>query len=274
MRKPVVAGSFYPDNKKDLEKIIKKFLTKSEKRKCKAIIAPHAGYVYCGKTLGKTYSSIEQNFDTVIILGVDHYGFGSISTTTEDWETPLGIVKIDKEFIDKLPQKFIRINHSAHLREHSIEVQLPWLQYLFKDFKFVPISINPIYFDKENTKQIGRVITKAAKNKRVLIIASSDFTHHGSMYAYSVYRGHIDEILKKIKENDLEIAKAVCNLESEKVIELSQHRTICGYGCIGSAIEAAKLLNAKSGKIIDYTTSYEITKDKEAIVAYCGIVTF
>lgn len=275
VRSPAVAGAFYPADKKELERMLEKFLSqvKVEKITCNGIVSPHAGYIYCGKTAAKVYKSVKTEFDIAVILGVDHYGFGSISTSTENWQTPLGIVETDKEFIDELPKNFIRTDNSVHVREHSIEVQIPWLQYLFKDFKIVPISINPIYFDLETVKEMGRVISRAIKKtgKEVLVIASSDFTHYGSIYGYKKFKGGIDEVLKKIKGEDMKIIKSICELDTEKIIELGKYRTVCGYGCIAAVVETVKLLGAKGGKLIDYLTSYEVSKDPEAIVSYCGI---
>lgn len=281
IREPVVAGSFYLFGSTELKKEIEKFLPiKSEKKDVISIVAPHAGYIYCGKTAAKVYSLIGNKFETVIVLGPNHSGLGNgIATSLGMWKTPFGSVTIDEEFVKELTKNSIIVDDfRAHLREHSIEVQLPWLQYLFKNFKFVPICINPIYFDIKSCKEIGEKIAEVTKKlkRKVLIVASSDFTHYGSAYGYEPFRGTHSQVLKKIKNTDLEIAGYVAKLMPEKLIETCDEKrlTVCGYGAIAAAVWASKSLGAKSGKVIDYSTSFDVSHDLSAIVGYCGIAIF
>lgn len=282
IRNPAVAGSFYPDNSEELKNAIKNFLGKTEpkKRKCIGIVAPHAGYAYCGKTAASAYKSISNNFDTAVILGPNHGGLGvGVSASLENWKTPLGILEVDEEFVKELIKDSVIMEDSrSHWREHSIEVQLPWLQYLFKDFRIVPISINPIYFDVKTCKEIGDKIAEASRitRRNILIVASSDFTHYGSMYGYEPFRGKTADILDKIKKMDSEIIDLITDLKPKEVIETCEEKrlTICGYGGIAAMLYAASSLKAKQGELIDYSTSFEVSKDISAVVCYAGISIF
>jgi len=282
IRNPAVAGTFYPFNSSDLRRMIERFFFKANAipTKARAVISPHAGYEYCGKTAASVYKSIEGEFDTIVVIGPNHTGMGNgVSTSFDTWRTPLGNVPVDQEFAKALTEDSIIVeDYRSHLQEHSIEVQLPWLQYKFNDFKFVPISINPIYYDIGTCKEIGNKISEVAKslNKNILVVGSSDFTHHGSSYGNVVYKGPISKILKEMKNFDLEIAGYAAKMMPERVIEVCREKrcTVCGYGPIAASIWSAKGLGAKEGKILDYSTSFDVSKNANAIVAYCGIVLY
>jgi hypothetical protein len=279
IRNPVVAGAFYPYDAKELREMIKKFLekTKPERRNTIGIVAPHAGYIYCGKTAAAVYNLVSHGFDTVVLLGPNHSGFGTgVATSLETWKTPLGSLKPDEDFVREIfRDSIITEGPKSHWKEHSIEVQLPWLQYKFEDFKIVPISINPIYFDLDTCKEIGTKISETATylRRKVLIVASSDFTHYGSMYGYEPFRGDAKDILKKIKEMDMEVINSILKLKPVDVIKTCDEKklTICGYGGIAAMLFAARDLGAKKGELIDYSTSFEVSKNTGAIVGYAGI---
>ena len=280
IRNPAVAGQFYPFSSGKLEGMIEDFLkVKTDEVNAIGFVSPHAGYVFSGKTAGFVYSMIK-DFDIVVILGPNHSGLGSpVATCSGVWKTPLGSAEIDEEFVEELTKNSIIVNDSkAHLREHSIEVQLPFLQHKFKEFKFVPISINPIYFKKEHCKAIGDKIAETAEKlkKKIIIIASSDFTHYGKMYSYVPFRGPTSQILKKIKEMDMEIIKYTEKMMPERIIEVCDDKrlTICGYGAISAMLWAAKKLGAKQGKLLKYSTSFDVSRDINAVVAYAGIAIF
>jgi len=282
VREPVVAGSFYPEDTKELRQMIKNFLDKLEpkRRKCIGAVAPHAGYIYCGKIAASVYNDISTGFETAIILGPNHSGLGvGVATSLETWKTPLGNLETDEEFIKEIiKDSVIMEDPKSHWREHSIEVQLPWLQYRFKEFKIVPIVINPIYFDVKTCREVGERIAEIAKElrRKVLIIASSDFTHYGSMYGYEPFKGSVSEVLKKIKEMDLGVINLINSLKPSEVIKACDENslTICGYGGIAAMLFAAKALGAKQGELIDYSTSFDVSKDADAIVGYAGILTY
>ncbi|OGI12711.1 AmmeMemoRadiSam system protein B [Candidatus Micrarchaeota archaeon RBG_16_36_9] len=277
-RTPIVSGQFYPSDVNELKAMIKNFLdkTKVERRNSIGIVAPHAGYVYCGKTAASVYNSVAHGFDTVIIIGPNHSGIGEVSTSLETWKTPLGLVKPDEDFINQISKDSIILEDpKSHSMEHSIEVQLPWLQYRFEDFRIVPISINPIFYDIDTCKEIGTKISETATylRRKILMVASSDFTHYGSMYGYEPFEGSDKEILNKIKEADMEVINQILNLKPVDVINTCEEKklTICGYGAIASMLFAARDLKAKKGELIDYSTSFEVSKNIDAVVGYAGI---
>jgi hypothetical protein len=281
-RNPIVAGSFYPNDSEELRNTIKKFLekVKPKSRECIGLVAPHAGYAYCGKTAASVYKSVSNSFDTVVILGPNHSGLGvGVSASFENWRTPLGILGVDEEFVKELIKDSVIMEDSrSHWREHSIEVQLPWLQCMFKDFRIVPISINPIYFDVKTCKEIGEKIAEASRltRRKVLIVASSDFTHYGSMYGYEPFSGKITEVLNKIKNMDSEVIDLITDLKPKELIETCEEKrlTVCGYGGIAAMLYAANSLKAEKGELIDYSTSFEVSKNTDAIVGYAGISVF
>jgi AmmeMemoRadiSam system protein B len=279
VRNPAVAGSFYPENSEELNQMIKNFLGKLEpkRRMCMGAVVPHAGYEFCGKTAASVYLNVSTGFETAVILGPNHSGAGvGVATSLETWKTPLGNVEIDKDFVEELTRdSIITEDPKSHLHEHSIEVQLPWLQYRFKEFKIVPIAINPIYFDVKTCREIGEKIAEIVKGlrRKTLIIASSDFTHYGAAYSYEPFEGSEDEILRKIKETDYEVIKLINNLKASEVIEMCDEKrlTICGYGGIAAMLFAVKELGAKKGELMNYSTSFDVSHDSDAVVGYAGV---
>ncbi len=282
IRNPVVAGTFYPLSSEELRRMIKDFLDKAEgsERNVMGIVSPHAGYIYCGKVAASVYKLIKKNFDTVVLLGPNHSGSGSgVATLGGIWKTPLGSVETDEDFIREITEDSLIIeDFRSHVIEHSIEVQIPWLQFKFQKFKIVPITINPIYFDEESCKEIGEKIANASikLKRKILLVASSDFTHYGSMYGYVPFRGTSSFILKKIKENDMEVIKLIEKIMPEEVIKVCKEKnlSICGYGCIASMLFSLKKLKAEKGKLIKYSTSFEVSRNVDAIVGYAGIVIY
>lgn len=281
VRDPAVAGAFYPYDPEKLANIIRKFIDMADVKKSEVIglLSPHAGYTYCGKTAAAVYKTISNKFETVVILGSNHTGLGGVATCLGSWRTPLGLVETDQDFFNELLKNSIITNDpNPHFKEHSIEVQLPWLQYLFEDFKIVPITINPAYFDVSTSSEIGNKIAEVAKGlgRKVLIIASSDLTHYGTIYGHVPFRGEPKEVIRKIRETDMQVIEAVEKLKPEEVIETCKkgRLTVCGYGAIASMIFAAKALGAKKGELIDYSTSFDISKSLDAVVGYAGVAIY
>ncbi len=140
LRSPAVAGSFYPKSQQSLEEALDYFLEKKyPKVRCIGAVVPHAGYDFCGKVAASVYGRLD-NFDTAVIIGPNHTGLGvGVATTSQGWKTPLGTVEADTEFIEALKGKTVMDDPLSHIREHSIEVQLPWIQHLFPKVKIAPI---------------------------------------------------------------------------------------------------------------------------------------
>jgi AmmeMemoRadiSam system protein B len=282
VRDPAVAGGFYPDNPDELKNIIKYFLEKVDvrKREVIALLAPHAGYTYCGKTFASVYKTVGNKFDTAVILGSNHSGMGAgVATCMGSWRTPLGLVETDEVFFNEITSDSIIVNDpKPHSREHSVEVQLPWLQYIFNYFKIVPILVKSSHYDVKSSEEIGNKIAEVVKRlkRRVLIIASSDLTHYGTIYGHVPYRGEPKEIIERIKEDDMNVISSIEKLKPEKVIETveKERLTVCGYGPIASMLFAAKKLEARKGELIDYSTSYDVSKNLDAVVGYAGVAIY
>jgi hypothetical protein len=244
-----------------------------EKAELVGAVSPHAGYIYCGLTQAHVYRSIIGR-PTVVIIGPNHTGLGapvSIMTAGE-WKTPLGACVIDSELARAIMDNAkITEDFHAHSQEHSIEVQLPWLQHVIGQVRFVPISITT--GDFETYARIGRGIADAIGEKNVIIIASSDFTHYGASYGYTPVTGSPTKVLGYIRDVDHEAAKRIVELEVEKFLQVIErhHTTICGAPAIATMLLAIKD-RSKQGSLLHYSTSYEVSKDPWAIVGYCGIV--
>ncbi len=267
VREPAVAGYFYPEDKNELLKILEKFADKkSAKHPCKAAISPHAGYVYSGETAGLTFSKIAIP-ETVILLGPNHTGYGEPYSVTADdiWRTPLGETEIDKPlakaFVEK--SRYLEEDSIAHMREHSLEVQLPFLQFFRKDVRIVPIVLSG-YVDDPAWSEIGEtiagVILEQRRNNSVLVVASSDMTH---------YEEH-----RVAEEKDHYAIEAILSLDADLLAERIYEKDIsmCGYGPIITTIIAAKELGAKEAELVNYTTSGKKSGDYSRVVGYAGII--
>jgi len=261
MRQAIVAGKFYPEDKKILEEEIKTFVHTRPDEKIVAAVVPHAGYVFSGKCAGRVYSVLP-DAETYVILGVNHNAIGKdIAISLEDFETPLGIVKNDVE-LGKEILKSLKIDedNNAHRYEHSIEVQLPFLQTTQKHVKIVPIILKnySLYTYERLAKKIYK--TAYSMEKKIVVIASSDFTHAGPAYSYS---GSINIDKKAIAE--------ILKLHTKKFMEIAEKTTICGAGAIATAIEYAKLAGAKKAKLLEYYDSSSVMPSENK-VGYCGVV--
>lgn len=268
IRKPVVAGQFYPSSSEQLKKQIELLIdNKTAKKDAIACMLPHAGYVYSGKVAGQTLSEINIK-DTVILLGPNHTGYGAqFSIMTEGvWQTPLGDVTIDSALAKEILQnsKYLKEDTLAHVSEHSLEVELPFLQYFKEDFKIVPIAFlaDEVGALKNVGIEIARVIRRLGKEGTITIVASSDMTHY--------------EPKKDAQRKDKEAITAILELNEDKLVEkISELRiSMCGYAPVIVMISLAKALGAKSGRLVKYATSGDITGDTDSVVGYAGIVVY
>ncbi len=209
IRNPAVAGQFYPASPSKLRTMIKSMVDEgAEKQEVIGLISPHAGYVYSGPVAGATISRVRLK-DTFVIMGPNHTGRGKpFSIMTEGtWQTPLGQVPVDTELAKKIlaSSKYLQEDAAAHQYEHSIEVQLPILQYFKPDIKLVPIVMAGA--GAEAYREIGRAIATAIKalDREVVIIASSDLTHY--------------EPQESAKKKDTQAIAAILELDDEKLLE-------------------------------------------------------
>ena len=272
IREPVVAGQFYPDQKEDLEKMIKYCYehnygpgTKPIKsnKKIFGIICPHAGYVYSGPTACHSYKSIaSQDPELVIIIGPNHFGIGQDAATMMDakWQTPLGMVQVDSEASQEIGKKskIIEIDNYSHSQDHSLEVQVPMLQFILSnDFQILPIILRTQ--DLETARDVGGAVYEVAKKKNSIIIGSSDFTHYEeNSFAHLQDKALIEPIL------DMDVERFYHVLKEKRV-------TACGFGAIASTIIACKKLGATKGELLSYATSGDVSGDTNSVVGYGAI---
>lgn len=262
MRKPAVAGQFYPRNKNDLDREINRCFAgiTSIERDVIGAVVPHAGYMYSGNTAAHVYSALPKA-ETYVLLGPNHTGYGSpVSVSGETWSTPLGEVKSDSEFIRVLPGKIIDIDESAHKYEHSIEVQLPFLQHRFREFNIVPVCMG--MQDEETAMDVGMELSEAVRkvNKKVVIIASSDFTHYKPD--------------KAARENDAYYIQSILDMDISGLYRRLNERnaSVCGFGAIAAMLAATTALGANRATLLKYSTSGDTTGDISAVVGYAGII--
>ncbi|MCW3136590.1 MAG: MEMO1 family protein [Canidatus Methanoxibalbensis ujae] len=265
IRRPAVAGIFYEGSESALRRQIDACfsgLSRDVIAEMKGAVVPHAGYMYSGSVAASVYARMPQA-DTFVILGPNHYLAGSaVATSATTWLTPLGEVHVDEEFINALRGTIIDIEESAHAQEHSIEVQLPFLQHIFKNFKFVPICM--AIHDEETAKEVGDCIADViiSMNKRVIVIASSDFTHYKPENV--------------AHESDKRVIDAVCALDVSAFYRVVRevNSSACGVGPIGAMIVATKKIGATKGMLLKYATSGDVTGERSNVVGYGGIAVF
>jgi len=278
VRHPIVAGQFYPDDKEELNKEIEGsfksgfgpgLLSKKRENDLIGIIAPHAGYVFSGQCAAWAYKEIAEAKlpDIYIILGLSHQGFRTC-VSLEDWETPLGVVKNDKEFGKELVKAGIKQDERAHAMEHSIEVQIPFLQFVSKDIKIVPIIVSPDVDYKEVSEKIYQTVKKLGR--KVCIIASSDFTHFGVNYGYFPFSNDVKENLHKLDNGAIEHIKKLDAVRFLGYVE-DTGATICGKIPVAVALELSKKLGSRKAKLLKYYTSGDISGDYSSMVGYGAI---
>lgn len=267
IRQPAVAGQFYSLGAQDLRGQIESFSDKKEVIRKTAIgcLLPHAGYMYSGPVAYSVVSQIELK-PIVIILGPNHTGRGRPFSVMDEglWVTPLGSTPIHTALAKSLLQKsaFLQADYLAHQFEHSVEVELPLLQYFKSDFSFVPIVIGSNDF--KSCQQLGLNIASSLQElgleKDTLIAASSDMTHY--------------EDARTAKTKDSQAIRTILELDAaglwEKVREIDI--TMCGYAPAIVMITAAQALGAKKGELIKYQTSGDVTGDNSSVVGYAGII--
>jgi AmmeMemoRadiSam system protein B len=240
---------------------------KPEKLDVLACMLPHAGYMYSGLVAGQTVSRINLK-DKMILLGPNHSGYGTaFSIMTEgSWQTPLGNVQIDSALAKEIlnSSRDLKDDDLAHAHEHSLEVELPFLQYFKSDFQIVPIAFlsNDLSILKEIGEDIGGVIKNSEQKSSIMIVASSDMTHY--------------EPQGQAEKKDKEAIQAILELDEDKLMERIQKYSIsmCGYAPVVVMLSAAKMLGARTAKLIKYQTSGDITGDRNSVVGYAGIVVY
>jgi AmmeMemoRadiSam system protein B len=266
IRPPAVAGRFYPSEPEKLTQQIGQFVSLSgagEKTRVLGCMVPHAGYMYSGHVAGAVYAAIEIP-KKCILLGPRHFPRGEPMAilTSGSFSTPLGEAKIDEQLAAALARACPRLRDDAvaHEREHSLEVQIPFLQYLAKDFSFVPVVLATDRYGA--IEELGRAVAQAiaAENEPVLAIASTDMNHYES-----------DEITRV---KDARAIERILALDPRGLYDTvrSEGITMCGYAATTALLVAMQELRATEARLVRYATSGDVSGDREQVVGYAGVV--
>ena len=276
VRPPSFAGSWYAGTSNRLSSQIEELFThrlgpgslpqvvKEGPRNLVGLVCPHAGYMYSGPVAAHGYYQLAKDGkpDVIVIFSPNHTGRGSALAAMKEgvWRTPLGDVEIDTETADRIlkESQIIDADETAHAYEHSIELQLPFLQYLYgSGFKFVPICF--MMQDLESSREVGKATARALSGKNALVIASTDMTHY--------------EPQERAEKKDRMTLEAAIKLDEEQYYSIIESQAIssCGYGPTIAAITATKELGAKKAKLLCYRTSGDVTGDYSGVVGYASI---
>ncbi len=266
VRDPVRAGQFYQGTKNSLLREVESLIDRTAKKEdAKAVVSPHAGYMYSGPVAGSVLSSIKPK-KTYVIIGPNHTGLGAEFgiDTHASWKTPLGEVNVNRDLAERIRASApaIKDDSLCHAGEHSVEVQIPFLQVLQKDFTIVPIVISCA--NLEVYRQIGSAIARSIKDLAleadVTIIASSDMTHYESQ--------------ESARRKDMIAIDAVLKLDEKKLVEAVSEFDIsmCGFAPTAIMLVAAKELGATKARLVKYQTSGDASGDYSAVVGYAGLI--
>jgi len=276
IREPYVAGAFYAASEERLREQIEwcfrhqlgpGTIPPIEGAKLLAgpvgLVLPHAGYRYSGPIAAHGFAWLARQGrpETAVIIGTNHTGLGGrISIETAGaWELPLGMMEVDAPLAEMILKRcsLIEARPEAFAREHSVEVQLPFLQYLFGNIRFVPLT--PLDQRPEAARELGQALAEVAKDRPIVLIASSDFTHYEPQeLAERKDRAAIERILKLDIEGFYEVIR-------------QESASICGYGAIAAVMEAARILSLGEGESLKYATSGDLTGERRAVVGYASI---
>ena len=270
VRKAAFAGpfAFYPSNRKELERTIQTLVEKRpvriKKGPAKAVILPHAGYIYSGRVAAHTVSAAELK-ETIIIMGPNHTGLGEHFSVMVDgrWQTPLGDIEIDVPLARAIVKnsEYLKEDFLAHKQEHSIEVLLPLLQWTQKTFKMVPIVVSrancAVY--QRIAQEIVGTLCQLDLVDEVSVVASSDMTHFESQESAS--------------KKDHYAIESIIKLNPDEMIERIEEKgiTMCGAAPVAIMLNMAKELGASQAKLVEYQTSGDVTGDYRSVVGYAGI---
>ena len=263
-REPAVAHQFYPGDPATLRKTLERLIPETvSKQKAIAVVSPHAGYIYSGSVAGETFAAVEIPRD-IVVMGPNHHGYGTPVSLMDQgaWSMPLGEVKINTELAGQILAQtdLIEADTLAHRFEHSLEVQVPFLQYLRPDMTITPMVISHLSF--KSCQVVGEALAAAIEhyNRPVLIVASSDMTHYESR--------------ESATEKDSLAMQQVMKLDPEGLYStvLGKKISMCGIMPTTIALIAALRLGATQARLIRYTDSGEASGDTNQVVGYAGFV--
>lgn len=267
LKKSIIAGSWYPGNpsilKRDIENYFNSVSSPELKGEVVGLISPHAGYMYSGQIAAYAYNLIRgKKYDVVIVVGPSHrVAFHGVSVFSRGgYETPLGIVPVDEGLAEEIKKisPIVADFPGAHLQEHSVEIQLPFLQIALGDFLFLPLVMGDQ--DVNTCQELAEAIYKASRGKKILIVGSSDLSH---FYSYNVAKKMDAIVLDYLKNGDaIGLLKSLENGEVEA----------CGGGPMAVSILVARMMKAEKAYLLKYANSGDVTGDKNSVVGYASAV--
>ena len=267
IKKSVIAGSWYPGDPERLRRDIEEYMNNVPAEACDGkiigIVSPHAGYMYSGQVASHAYKLLRgRHFDTVIVIGPSHRTFfrGASIYGGDGYQTPLGIVPVDRETAEKIrsQSKIVSSVPGAHRQEHSVEIQLPFLQVTLTAFRFVPIVMGTQ--DEKTCRALAGAITEAVKGKNVLIVGSSDLSHFKGYEKTVKMDSLVLDHMRKMDSGGLlqDLERGACEA--------------CGGGPIAVTMMVSERLGATGSKVLKYANSGDITGDKSNVVGYAAAV--
>lgn len=287
IRKPAVAGQFYGGTRDECIAEIEECLPAEPIRSelpdpVVAAIVPHAGWMFSGSLAATAFKAVKQtcdDVDTFVIFGAAHRYFngGAVVYDSGTWETPMGQVEIDTKLAAEIVAQGAKANPDAHRGEHSIEVQVPFIQYLFPNAKIIPIIVPVSGFDHSFGTQVGELIHSKTE-RRIICLASTDLTHYGPRYGFCP-EGTGPAALKWAREvNDMEFIDLALRMEADKLVEAAIEKgNACGPAAVATVVSAAKAMGRVHGVLLGHTTSNQVMLEKfnqpsQESVGYAAIV--
>jgi MEMO1 family protein len=266
LRLPAVAGQFYPGNPNELTSLIREY-TKEEKPQGKitvrACLVPHAGYMYSGAVAGAVFARIALP-KKILVLGVRHYPRGEALAILSEgaWRTPLGDVPIDTPLAERLKKNCpaLREDHVAHSGEHSLEVELPFLQVLSPEFSFVPVAIGTLRYQELCETGVGIANVLADAGEEIVMVTSSDMNHYED-----------DVTTRRKDENAIE---CMLKMDAKRLYDVcrAERISMCGLGPAVAMLAAMNKLGAQRAELVRYATSGDITGNRKEVVGYAGMI--
>jgi AmmeMemoRadiSam system protein B len=266
LRLPAVAGQFYPADARELTRLIRKFSAEDpaiKRTPARACLVPHAGYIYSGGVAGAVFARIHLP-RRLIVLGVRHSPIGEdLAILSEGaWRTPLGDAPVDETLAQQIKAACpaLREDGVAHRREHSLEVEIPFLQILDPGFSFVPVAVGTSRFEELHELGMGLAKVLRENQEAVLIVTSSDMNHYEP-----------DDTTRIKDAKAIDRMKAV---DARGLFEVCRRENIsmCGLGPAVAMLTATKELGVPTGEVVRYSTSGDVNGDRDAVVGYAGMI--
>ena len=280
-RRPTAAHFYAGDCARATQRFLQGFSPVGQPESIVAGIVPHAGWEYSGAVAAQVFESIRRAAKptTFVFFGATHRWSGGIAVYARgSWATPLGAIAIDEELAAGILEQsagFAQDNPSAHDGEHAIEVELPFVKYLFPEAKVVPISVSP----DQNAVPFGQLVGKLLSiwPRPVVVIGSTDLTHYGEIYRFTP-AGYGSRAHEWMRENDGRILRLAEQMQAAAIVpEAMRHHNACGPGAMAATVAAASALGCERGQLLNYTTSFDVAPDGEEAefrmaVGYAGIL--